>query len=121
MSDVTESILLSIKKLNSVAPENTAFNDDFILWINGAFSDLHQLGIGPSEGFRIESEDDLWDDFLDEGVIRDRVTNYVALHVRLFYDPPATSFTQQMMKDQVDEMGYRLKVAQEDEEAEEAV
>lgn len=119
MSKVTDSILLSVKKLNNVDPDYTAFDDDFIMWINGALSDLNQLGIGPADGFSIEGKGDYWDDFIEEGPIRDRVKNYVALHVRLFFDPPATSFTQSMMNDQLTELGWRLVVAQEDLEAEE--
>lgn len=121
MSDVTDSILLSVKKLNNVAPEYTAFDDNFILYINAALSDLNQLGIGPAEGFAIEDKNDSWDDFLgDESPIYNRVKTYVGLHVNLSFDPPPTSFAIGMMQDQLKEQGWRLVVAQEDKEAEEA-
>jgi len=115
-----DSILLSTKKLCNVAPSDTSFDDDFVMWINGAMSDLHQLGIGPSDGFTIESSSDYWEDFLEEGPILNRVKNYVALHVRLRFDPPATSFAINMMKEQLQEMAWRLVAAQEDKDAEEA-
>jgi hypothetical protein len=120
MSDVTDSILLSVKKMNSVAPEYTAFDDDFVLWINSALSDLNQLGIGPAEGFAIEDENDLWEDFMEEGPILNRVKTFVGLHVRLRFDPPATSFTITMMEKQIEEHAFRLIVAMEDKQAEEA-
>lgn len=120
MSDVTESILLSIKKLNNVAVLYTAFDDDFILYINAALSDLHQLGIGPSEGFAIETEDELWEDFLGDSPLYNRVKTYVGLHVRLRFDPPGTSFAIGMMQQQLEEQAWRIVAAQEDIEAEEA-
>lgn len=119
MPEVLDSILLSVKKLNNVGPDNTAFDSDIIMWINGALFDLHQLGVGPAEGFSIETEDDEWDDYMAPSYLRDGVKTYLGLHVRLFYDPPATSFTQTMMKDQLEEKAWRLKAAQEDIDIEE--
>ncbi len=118
MSDVTESILLSVKKLCNVAPEYTAFDDDFILWINAALSDVNQLGVGPAEGFEIEDEFAEWVDLLGESPIYNRVKAYVAKHVRLNFDPPGTSFGIEMIKNQLEEMAYRIVAAQEDIEAE---
>lgn len=120
-TNVLDSILLSVKKLNSVAPDQTSFDSDFVMWINEALADVNQLGIGPADGFFIRDAQDYWDDFMDESILRDRVKTYIALHVRLFFDPPATSFTQSMMKDQLDEKAWRLKAAQEDLDREEAV
>ena len=121
MPEVLDSILLSIKKLNNVAPEYEAFDNDFVMHINDAFSDLHQLGVGPAEGFSIVDQDDLWSDFIDDGPIFNRVKTYVGLHVRLAFDPPATSFAITMMQDQLKEKAWRLVAAQEDANAEEAV
>lgn len=118
MPEVLDSILLSIKKLNNVAPEYTAFDNDFIMYINAALSDLNQLGIGPSEGFEITGEDEAWNDFLDDSPIYNRVKTYIGLHVRLSFDPPATSFAISMMKDQLQEQAWRLVAAQEDIESE---
>jgi hypothetical protein len=89
------------------------------MYINDAFFNLSQLGIGPSGGFRVEDENDEWDDYMDASHIRDGVKTYVGLYVRLLFDPPATSFTQQMMKEQLDEKAWRLKAAQEDLDSEE--
>lgn len=114
MPAVLDSILLSVKKLNNVAPDQKAFDSDFVMWINEALADLNQLGVGPAGGFSIEDANDYWDDLMDASFIRDRVKTYIALHVRLFFDPPNTSFTQSMMKDQLDEKAWRLKAAQED-------
>lgn len=114
MSEVTDSILLSIKKINNVAADYTAFDDDFILFINSALSDLNQLGIGPAAGFFIESEDDLWEDFVEDEPRLNQLKTYIGLKVRLLFDPPGNSFAIEMMERQLDELGWRLRVSQED-------
>lgn len=121
MSEVTDSILLSIKKLNNVATDYTAFDDDFIMYINSALSDLNQLGVGLADGFTIEDETSTWEDLLGDDPIYNRVKTFVGLKVRLLFDPPATSFAIGMMQDQIREHEFRLIVAQEDKDAEEAV
>lgn len=119
MTELMDSILQSVKKLNNVAPTYTGFDADFTMYINAAFSDLHQLGIGPSNGFAIEDKSDFWDDYMPSGPNLGRVKAYVAQHVGLSFDPPATSYGITMKQDQLKEMAARLVMAQEDEEAEE--
>lgn len=121
MSMVTDSILLSIKKLNNVSADYTAFDDDFVLYINSALSDLHQVGIGSQQGFQIFDKNDLWDDFVEEDPRLNQIKTFVGLKVRLMFDPPASSFAIAMMEKQLDEQLNRLKYAQEDIDAEEVV
>lgn len=120
MSEISESILLSTKKKNNVASDYTAFDDDFVSYINAALAELNQLGIGPAEGLQIEDESSEWTEFYDDPRLN-AVQTYVGLRVRLLFDPPATSFAITMMEDQLKEMGWRLVVAMEDITAEEAV
>lgn len=120
MSTTSDSILLSIKKLNNVAAEYTAFDEDFIMYINSALSDLNQLGIGPAEGFAIEDQNDSWEDFIGEDPIYNRVKTFIGLYVNLLFDPPPTSFAIEMKERQIEEHKWRLVAAQEDKEAEEA-
>lgn len=117
MSHLIDSILTSTKKMLSIAPSDDSFDMDVIMHINGVFSTLHQLGVGPDEGFMIEDEDDEWDDYLDTG--RDRVMlNMVKilmfLEIRMIFDPPASSFALGALKDQADEKKWRLNVMAED-------
>lgn len=121
MPEVLESILYSIKKLNNVAAEYTAFDADFVMHINSALGTLNQLGIGPAEGFEITGPDETWEDFFDGEPKLNGVKTYVGLAVRLLFDPPASSFAIGMMQDQLKEFANRLMWAQEDiDEAEEA-
>lgn len=114
MPEVLDSVLLSIKKLNNVPADYTAFDADFIMYINAAFSDLNQLGIGPDEGISIEDEDDEWSDLplVDDANLH-RIKNYIGLFVRLRFDPPNTSFAIGMMEKQLEEMAWRISVHRE--------
>lgn len=118
MPEVLESILLSIKKLCNVAADYTAFDEDFIMYINSALSDLNQLGIGPQEGFAIETEDDLWEDFFDGDPRLNQLKTFIGLKVRLMFDPPQSSFAIGMMEKQIEEHAWRLRASQEDIEEE---
>ena len=118
MSEVTESILLSTKHKCNVAPELTAFDAQFVSYINAALAELNQLGIGPVEGLQIEDKETSWVEFYEDPRLN-AVQTFVGLRVRLLFDPPATSFAINMMEEQLKEMAFRLMVAQEDIETEE--
>ena len=112
-----QSILNSTKKILGMAPEYSAFDLDVITHINSVFSTLEQIGVGPDGGFAIEDENAMWGDFLGSDARLNQVKSYVYLRVRLLFDPPATSFTQAAMKEQIQEMEWRLSVIVENDKA----
>ena len=57
-----DSILTSIKKLLGIDGEYTAFDADLIMHINSVFMILAQMGIGPSNGYRITGSSEVWSD-----------------------------------------------------------
>ena len=61
-----DSILLSIKKLLGIDASYTIFDGDIMLHINTAFTILNQIGIGPEEGYMIDSEYQYWDEYTDD-------------------------------------------------------
>jgi hypothetical protein len=110
-----ESILTSTKKILGLEADYTPFDLDVMTHINAAFSLLNQLGVGPVEGFSIEDEEAVWDDFT--GVPPNQlhlVKTYVYLKVRVLFDPPSTSFLLQAANDQVKEYEWRLNIFRED-------
>lgn len=111
-SDPIESVLTSIKKVLNIPADVTVFDPDIIMHINTAFAKLHQLGVGPSDGFSIVDEEAEWGDFLTELPLN-MVRTYVYLEVRLVFDPPTASVLTAMEK-QRDELVWRLSVAAED-------
>lgn len=108
-----ESILDSIKKKLGLDFEYDVYDLDVITHINTVFLTLQQLGIGPVEGYMIEDASDMWDDFLDGEIRFNAVKSYMYLRVRMLFDPPSNSFTQQAMKEQIQEIEWRLNVERE--------
>lgn len=110
---MTDSILTSTKKILGIDANYTAFDLDVMTHINAAFSSLAQLGVGPVDGFMIEDERATWDDFVVPMRHLNMVKTYIYLKVRLIFDPPATSFHLEAMKEQIQEFEWRLNTARE--------
>lgn len=109
-----QSILNSTKKILNIGPDDTTFDLDIMTHINNAFSNLHDLGIGPEEGFVIESEEEAWTDFLaDDKVKLSKVKTCVYLRTRLAFDPPASAFLQTALEGQLREAEWRLSTNRE--------
>lgn len=110
-----ESILTSIKKLLGSTEEYKHFDTDIIIHINSVFSDLTQLGVGPSEGFSIDDEYDLWSDFIPVNDVKlfNNVKTYMYLRVKLLFDPPTSSAVLTSMEKQIEKLEWRLNVASE--------
>jgi hypothetical protein len=108
------SILISTKKTLGIAEDYTVWDHDIITHINSAFSTLTQLGVGPTAGFMIDDETAEWSDFIGTDLELNSVKTYIYLRVRLLFDPPATSYAISAMKDQVDQLEWRLNVHREE-------
>lgn len=108
-----ESILDSIKKILGMPPEYEAFDIDLIMHINTIFGVLTQIGIGPKDGYSISDSTALWSDYL--GAIGtsstiEMVKTYIALRVRMIFDPPTASAVAEAMKNQISELEWRLSI-----------
>ena len=108
-----ESILISIKKLLGIAEEDTNFDQDLIMHINSVFMILTQLGVGPSKGFSIKDENDVWSDFIPEQSSLEAVKSYVYMKVRLIFDPPLSSAVEDAINRNISELEWRLNVGAE--------
>lgn len=111
--NVTDSILTSTKIAMGIIPEYDSFDAQIIMLINSAFSTLSQIGIGPDDGFYIDDDSTTWNDYLDGKRILNMVIQYVHIYVRLGFDPPQNSFAVQSMKDQLNELTWRINVQAE--------
>lgn len=106
-----DSILNSIKKLLGIDSEYTQFDPDIIIHINSVFMTLYQLGVGPSEGFRIDDAYATWDEYIsDNDVLLGAVKSYMYLKVRMLFDPHLTSSVTELMKEQAKEFEWRMNV-----------
>lgn len=110
------SILDSTKKALGIAADYNVFDPDILMHINGVFTTLEQLGIGPVGGFAIEDKEPTWDAYLEGDLRLNSVKTYVYLRVRLLFDPPATSFAINAIQEQIKELEWRLNVKREEED-----
>lgn len=109
-----ESILTSIKKLLGITEDYNHFDADIIMHINSVFAILTQLGVGPSEGFRIEDELATWNDFIQtDSPIFDSVKSYMHLKVKLLFDPPFSGTVMEAYNRMISEFEWRLTVTAE--------
>lgn len=105
------SILTSIKKMLGVAEDYTEFDEDIITHINSVFLNLTQLGVGPEEGFMIEDDTAVWEDFIDDSIRLQAVKTYMYLKVKLLFDPPLSSSVTESFTRMIAELEWRLNVA----------
>lgn len=106
-----QSILIGVKKMLGLDSSYKAFDLDVITHINSVFSTLQQLGVGPIEGFQIEGEDETWSAFFGDAPVLNNVKSYMAMRVRLLFDPPATSFALNSFQEQINQLEWRIQVA----------
>lgn len=111
---MTDSILDSTKKILGMDASYTAFDLDITTHINSVFTTLHDLGIGPVEGFMIEDKEATWDQFTGGASLLNSVKSYMFLRVKLLFDPPqnAPSYMNSLEK-QVQELEWRLSTRRE--------
>lgn len=105
-----DSILDSIKKILGMPPAYDAFDTDLVIHINSVFGILAQLGVGPEGGFSISDNTTLWKAYLGDSKDLEMVKSYIALKVRLIFDPPTTGAVMDAMKEQIREYEWRLNV-----------
>lgn len=110
---MSESILTSTKKILGIGEDYDVFDMDIIMHINGVMSTLHQLGLGPEEGFMIQDSSEEWGDLLEDDMRLNSIKTYVYLKVRLLFDPPSTSFVLTAMNEQIKELEWRLNAYRE--------
>ncbi len=110
---MNESILESIKHMLGPGSLDDHFNKDLIIFINGVFSTLTQIGVGPKAGFSISGADELWKDFIGDDPRLEMVKTYMYTKVRLRFDPPQSSSVIQLMQQDASELEWRLNVAVE--------
>lgn len=110
-----DSILDTIKQSLGVELDYTGFDTQILLEINSAFSNLNQLGVGPTDTFVVTSSTEEWSDFLGIETSLEQVKSYILAKVRLSFDPPATSYLQQAIANQISELEWRLMVLEDPE------
>jgi hypothetical protein len=105
---MSESILTSVKKNLGIIEDDTSFDSDIILDINGIFPLLYQIGVGP-EGFQIEDSSATWEDYLGSQVnILSLVKLYMYLQVKMIFDPPLSASVISSYENRINEYTWRI-------------
>lgn len=102
------SILSDVKTLLNVSPDDDGFDTELILHINGVFSILRQLGVGPDSGFHITGNTETWANFMADTAKIEILKPYIFMKVKLVFDPPQSSTVMQAYKDAIAEAEWRL-------------
>ena len=105
---ITDSILSTVKTHCNVSADDTSFDAELIEHTNMILSILPQLGVGPDEGFAIESKNDEWSDFLPGNLKIGLIKSYVGKRVRLLFDPPSNGQHLEALKATISELESRL-------------
>ena len=106
-----DSILESVKHMLGPGSCDDHFDNDIIIFINGVFSTLTQIGVGPKEGFYISDAAKTWGEYLGNDPKLEMVKTYVYTKVKLRFDPPASSASIQLLQQDASELEFRLSVA----------
>lgn len=102
-------ILTDIKQLLGIGPDDKSFDLEITMHINSVITILTQLGVGPEEGFVIESATP-WTEFIGTRKDLEIVRSFIYLKVRLLFDPPQNSFLVTSIVDQAKEYAWRIEV-----------
>lgn len=124
MSDAVfnpNSILDSTKKQLPIEIEDTDFDEEVIIYINGVFPLLIDMGASKVASFKIIDRTSEWSDFVKD--VGDKteslislVDMYMFLKVKLLFDPPASSASITILKESIDEYASYIIAKVEDED-----
>lgn len=105
-----DSILTSVKQDLGIVEEYTVFDQSLIRIINTCFSILHQLGVGPDEGFSISDETSTWGDYLEDYSNLEPVKAYISQKTKMLWDTPSNGTLNSSLKETLGELEFRLIV-----------
>ena len=102
------SILISVKKLLGIPEDYDCFDADILMNINMVMTVLKQIGVNTN----VDSvtEETTWEELSSSTEIVNLLRVYVALRVRMVFDPPTNSSLLDAMQKKVDELEWRLNV-----------
>lgn len=106
-SKLKKSILGDVKEAVGIVPEYTEFDKQLIIHINSVFSTLHQLGVGPVEGFSIDGPNEEWDEYVDSARFN-FIRSYMIMKVHVMFDPPTSSIAMEQLNKQIAEYEWRI-------------
>lgn len=110
LSELSDSILSSVKKLIGISEDDASFDLDIMLNINAASSTLFQLGV-LQKPYTVTSKEDTYADLLPGGSedVINQIKMYFVYKTRLGFDSSTLSGTViEVIKDMIKEAEWRL-------------
>lgn len=90
------------------------FNPDIIMQINTFFTVLTQIGVGPKEGVFITDNTTTWSDLFGTDARLNSIKTYIFSRVKLLFNPSQNSSYNEILKDTIKELEWRLNVQCDD-------
>lgn len=111
-TNISDSILSSVKKLIGISEEDESFDLDIMLNINAAAAVLFQLGV-LKKPFTVTSKEDIYEDMIPGGTedVVNQIKMYFVYKTRLGFDSSTMSATViEVVKELIRETEWRLQV-----------
>lgn len=111
-TNISDSILSSVKKLIGILDDDKSFDLDIMLNINAALTTLFQLGVLQNP-YTVTSRDDTYDDMLPGGSadVINEIKMYLVYKTHLGFDSSTLSGTViEVIKEMIKESEWRLMV-----------
>ena len=105
---MSDSVLLSIKQMLGISPEDTSFDVNVIMSINTALTTLMDLGLTEVEDEIVIDDDMTWDDLLGGRTDIEYVKIYVYQKVKMIFDPPTSTAAIDAMQRSISELEWRI-------------
>lgn len=109
-TNISDSILSSVKKLIGISDDDASFDLDIMLNINAASSTLFQLGV-LDHPFTVTSKDDTYEDLIPNGTedVVNQIKMYFVYKTRLGFDSSTlSSAVIDVLKEMIKEAEWRL-------------
>ena len=105
---MNSSILCDVREMCDAGRDNNAFDGQLIPLINSFLFRAAQFGTG-KKGFAITSTNETWANFLgDDAEHFAALKDYIALRVRLIFDPPDNSAVLTSYREDAKELEWSL-------------
>lgn len=105
-----DSILNTVKKMLNINAEDTFYDMDLTILINGAIDRLKELGYQYDSEFVITGDEETWDQFIGNDNRKNSIIEYIYLKTRMGFNPPQGSSMLESCKSRLDELEYILYV-----------
>ena len=105
------NVLITIKKMIGLSPEDDSFDTDLIIDINSVLTILCQLGVSELDSIDEIIKETTWTECFGENIspkALNAIKTYIYLKVRKLFDPPQSSTTLESLNSLISEYEWRI-------------